>query len=165
MIRWALYLPIMLVFGMISKALAPILPAFREDRHGPIDNNHGTAIEPRLPKWLAWFDTDDNSLYGDHGWKTKHTKDHTSYWGMVGWLLRNGGHGFNYKVIGCRAKPMPERKSGEYFWKRDDGYWLYRRFFKLTETRFVEVFLGWNLYGTVESRNKYVFQIRIKTEI
>ena len=54
------------------------------------------AVEPRLPTWLAWFDTPDNSLLGDNNWKATHNGD---YWSMVQWLYRNSLYGFKWGPI------------------------------------------------------------------
>ena len=65
MIRWLFYLLALVVMTIVAWIVTPILPAFAKPRLGPIDNNHGQAVEPRLPLWLAWFDTPDNSLLGE----------------------------------------------------------------------------------------------------
>lgn len=150
----------MVLVGVLKYPLALIAPLFARPLYGAIENNNGKAVEPRLPDWLSWFGTDDNSLYGDTGHKLR-VGDYKSYFGMVQWLWRNGFHGFNYRVIGCPAMPMPERQPGEYFWKREDGYWLYRRFIPVG-SKTLELFVGWNLYGVVHGRCKYVCSARIK---
>lgn len=88
-------------FYVLAMLLAPVLPLFAEWRDGPADNANATAVEPRLPRWLFWFDTSyDNSLWGDHGWRTKHCPDHwRNYWGMVQWLWRNAACGFAWSVL------------------------------------------------------------------
>lgn len=167
MIRWLLRLPLMLAFGLLTFILSPILPAFREDRLGPTLNGNSMGVEPRLPRWLSLFDTTDNSLWGDRGWRTEHCPEYRSYFGMVRWLWRNGGHNFNYRVLGAPDNELwrycTTRLPGEYYWKRSDGYWLYRRYFDLFAGRRLEVFLGWNLFGVVHGRCKLVCQIRIRS--
>lgn len=93
-------LVVYLAFFIIAMSLAPILPIFAQMRSGPVNNQGGVAIEPRLPAWLFWFDTStDNSLWGDAGWRTKHCPDHwDSYWGMVLWLWRNPACGYAWSV-------------------------------------------------------------------
>ncbi len=160
MLRWLSYFPVMVLVGILKYPLALIAPLFAVVREGQIDNNNGWAVEPRLPGWLSLLGTDDNSLYGDAGHKER-VGNYKSYFGMVRWLWRNGFHNFNYTVLGCIALPMPERKEGECYWKREDGYWLYRRYIPVGP-KTLELFLGWNLYGAVNGRNKYVCSIRIK---
>ena len=101
MIRYISLLCIYIPFYLLAILLAPLLPLFAEMRDGPIDNNNGYGVEPRLPKWLSWFDTGyDNSLWGDQGWRTKHCPRHwQTYFGMVLWLCRNPAAGFCWKVL------------------------------------------------------------------
>lgn len=101
MFRYLALLIAYLLFFIISMLMAPVLPLFASLRDGPADNANKRAIEPRLPRWLFWFDTStDNSLWGDTGWRTKHCQDHwDTYWGMVQWLWRNPACGFSWSVI------------------------------------------------------------------
>ena len=161
MIRWLCYFPVMILVGVMKYPLALIAPLFATMQEGLVDNNNGVAVEPRLPRWLSFFQTDDNSLWGDAGHKAR-VGDYKSYFGMVQWLWRNGFHNFNYTVLGCPALPMPERTDDVWYWKRPDGYWLYRRFIPITYGKKLELFLGWNLYGVVNGRCKYVFSVRLK---
>lgn len=80
-------------FLAVSMIAAPFLVAFFEMREGPCDNGAARELEPRLPEWLRWFMTPDNSLLGDTGWRTLHCADYWSYGGMVRWLWRNPAYG------------------------------------------------------------------------
>lgn len=99
--KYLLLLCIYIPFYLLAMLIAPILPLFAELRNGPIDNNNGYGVEPRLPTWLSWFDTSyDNGLWGDHGWRTKHCPKYwQSYLGMVLWLWRNPAAGFCWSVL------------------------------------------------------------------
>lgn len=101
MIRYLFLLCIYIPFYLLAMLVAPVLPLFSELRNGPIDNSNGEGVEPRLPGWLFWFDTStDNSLWGDHGWQTKHCQRYwNTYWGMVLWLWRNPAAGFCWSVL------------------------------------------------------------------
>lgn len=158
MIRYILSVLAMLLFAILNLIVAPILPAFRVSRLGPVDNNNDLRVEPRLPDWLAWFDTSDNSLYGDGGWRTEHCPYYASYFGMVRWLWRNGGHNFNYDVLGCDTGVVTQVTP--YFAHNERGFWLFRRFYRLWEGRYLEVFLGWNLG---DGRCKITCQLRGRT--
>jgi hypothetical protein len=68
MIRFLIYLVAEQLFNIVAMLLAPILPAFASMQDGRSDNSHCRAVEPRLPRWLSWFMTLDNSLWGDVGW-------------------------------------------------------------------------------------------------
>lgn len=96
MIFYLINLMIYVVVFPLGLALAPILPLFAENRDGKVNNGNDTAIEPRLPTWLSWFDTSyDNSLWGDNGWRTEHhPDDYKTYQAMVRWLWRNCACGF-----------------------------------------------------------------------
>ena len=113
MIRYLLLLCIYIPFYLLAMLVAPVLPLFAELRNGPIDNNNGFGVEPRLQTWLSWFDTSyDNGLWGDHGWRTTHCPKYwQSYLGMVLWLWRNPAAGFCWQVL---SKPI-------YF---DDCFWF-----------------------------------------
>ena len=94
---WFLMLPLEIAFTLLALILAPVLPLFARDEYGFSDNANAMRTEPRLPSWLSWFMTPDNSLYGDAGWRTEHCPDHwQDYWGMVQWLWRNSAYGFNW---------------------------------------------------------------------
>src|SRR5690348_11755674 len=82
--RYFLYLSIYLVMQVFAWVVTPALPLFARPRWGLIDNANRAGIEPRLPLWLAWFDTPDNSLLGDNKWVIGHPK--ATYWTMVAWL-------------------------------------------------------------------------------
>lgn len=99
---WLAFLPLQILFTLLALLLAPILPAFARPVLGPCDNNNAQRVEPRLPGWLSWFMTPDNSLWGDGGWRTEHCPDHwQDYWGMVQWLWRNSAYGFDWNGPLC----------------------------------------------------------------
>lgn len=105
MIRYLFLLCIYIPFYLLAMLLAPVLPLFATLRNGPIDNANTYGVEPRLPAWLFWFDTStDNSLWGDHGWRTKHCPTYwQSYIGMVLWLWRNPAAGFCWSVLSRKS--------------------------------------------------------------
>jgi hypothetical protein len=86
---------------LIALLLARLIVMAAKPRFGLVNNAKTAGIEPRLPAWLSWFDTPDNSLYGDEGWRTKHCPD---AWrtpaGMAAWLRRNPALGFCWKTLG-----------------------------------------------------------------
>ena len=123
---------------IIALAATPFLPLFAVSRLGYSDNNKYQRIEPRLPLWLAWFDTPDNSLRGDERWDREHT---FGYLSMVGWLLRNRTYGFNWTVLS-----LPEGHPEAWQYKRN---WKYLR-----------VNLGWMLDNP--EHGKLMFQLSIR---
>ena len=125
----------------------------------------------RLPNWLSWFATPDNSADGDFGWQTEHWRWRHNlprrlarYVGRVGWLWRNLGHGFDtaaggvtvpvmagYRVGGDEFVSNRPLRNGWVFrrvWARDDliafqfyGVWAWSERFCL------RVNLGWKIWG------------------
>ena len=92
MIRWLLFLPAKLLMTLAAMIFAGHMVRQAERRFGPLDNDNRFGIEPRLPvKWWR-FDTPDNSLWGDTGWRTTA--------GMAAWLRRNPALGFCWMALG-----------------------------------------------------------------
>lgn len=92
--RWPLYLIADLAMLVIAYCLAPVLPLF-------------VIGKPVLPRWLSWFETPDNPLDGDNGWRYEHWQWRYKlpswlaiYIGRVGWLWRNPAYGFDIQVLG-----------------------------------------------------------------
>lgn len=151
-LQWLLYLPLHLLVTIARYPLAPIAVVFfatndKRQLHFPFD----------------WLETIDNDLSGDSGWRTKHIKpgsDPLSTWNRIRWLWRNGGNRFNHMTIGClddfeyRRPWQGINKNDTHFWSRPDGYWLWRSFTPLFG-RFLEVFIGWHLFGPHVDCNKY----------
>lgn len=100
-LRWIVMIPLSYAFTLLAFIVGPLLPLFAQMRDGPADNANKTAIEPRLPGWLFWFDTTtDNGLWGDAGWRTLHCPKYWgTYLGMVGWLWRNPACGFCWGAL------------------------------------------------------------------
>lgn len=100
-IKYILLLPLNLIAPVINLLLAPIVVLFSNDGW--------------LPKWLSWFQTPDNSLDGDSGWKNEHrlwrdkpdveTSRFKVYVNRVLWLYRNPMYGFDHDVLGATFSP------------------------------------------------------------
>ena len=115
--KWDFLVIADLLMTLAAWALAPFLPAFASVTLGPCDNATTQANEPRLPSWLSWFQTPDNSLLGDGAWKRMepgHWPWRASlaswprlqfYVGAVGWLWRNAAYGFAAAILGARIQP------------------------------------------------------------
>lgn len=136
--RYFLYLLIYIPFLFLAFTLSPVLILFKQDRLGYCNNNTYTGVEPRLPSYLSWFMTPDNSLWGDDGWKNVHCPNYKSYWGMVKWLYRNPAYGFATSLLS-----MPVTTSG--LWQ------------KRLECKF-----GWQLENPQNGRVMYLLSIRFK---
>jgi hypothetical protein len=169
-LKWALMVPISLFLTVISFPLALILPFFAKDGW--------------LPKWLNWFQTPDNSLYGDDGWKTEHWMWRyklptflATYVGIVGWLWRNPAYGFgcvymtgipivatflgNEKV---NDSPLFEGRIIVYSQNLFQFVWCK----KITSTKCLYFVFGWNIKGLINDHATkhiatYAFSPRVST--
>jgi len=77
---------------ILTFPLALILPLFATKQMGWVNNATEQAIGPRLPKWLSWFQTWDNSLDGDKTFQQLFPEK--NWWTRVHWLWRNPFYGF-----------------------------------------------------------------------
>ena len=97
MISYILLVPVSLLLTLIAVIIAPILPLFASNVAGMVDNGTSVRLEPRLPKWLSWFQTPDNSLNGD---ATFESLNPPCYWSQVKWLWRNPAYSFGLQILG-----------------------------------------------------------------
>jgi len=97
MISYILLVPVSLLLTLIAVIIAPILPLFASNVSGMVDNGTSVRLEPRLPKWLSWFQTPDNSLNGD---ATFESLNPPCYWSQVKWLWRNPAYSFGIQILG-----------------------------------------------------------------
>ena len=100
-IKWGLMVPVMLLVTVLTLPLAPILALLVHKREGHLDNNTRQGEGYYLFDWLSWFQTPDNSIDGDQGWREEHWQWRyklpaplATYVGRIGWLWRNPGYGF-----------------------------------------------------------------------
>ena len=91
MILYPFLVIINLIGTILTFPLALLIVLFAKDKMGWVNNATAKAIGPRLPKWLNWFQTWDNSLDGDITFVTTHKP---SWWSKVQWLWRNPFYGF-----------------------------------------------------------------------
>ena len=169
-LKWALMVPVSLLLTVISFPLALVLPFF--------------AKNGWLPKWLWWFQTPDNSLYGDDGWKTEHWVWRyklpailATYVGMVGWLWRNPAYGFGVVYMTgdpiiatflgnerVNDDPLSEGKITVYSQDLFQFVWCK----KISSTKCLYFVFGWNIKGLINSHETkhiatYAFSPRIST--
>lgn len=157
--------PISLLLTLIALVLAPILPLFAEDRMGWCDNHRYEAVEPRLPEWMNWFMTPDNSLYGDHTFLTLNGE---GYWSKVKWLCRNPAYAFAIRYIDTKTNDTVV--VGDDSIKDNDGAkagWCFVRcagLFQFTwvnpigYSRCIYVNFGWNIRGTLHQEKTVSYQ-------
>ena len=96
--RWFILLPFSQLFLILAVLVTPILPLF-------------ASKEGWLPRWLWWFQTPDEPLDGDNGFKTEHATFKGEVTGLkqyvnrCHWLWRNPAYGFDWQVLAYHPKP------------------------------------------------------------
>lgn len=177
--RWLILWPYWLLVTVVSFIASAVLPKFAKNVSGPIDNNNGTAIEPRLVGWLSLFQTPDNSLLGDNTYKRLNDG---GYWSQVRWLMRNPACGFKESFplvanIHCLDsvsvygnKDIRDGDKGVSGWclTRVDKYWSLLLIYPITSSMAMHFTFGWELKTYAEdstrlldqSKAQYVFSPR-----
>ena len=156
---YAIYLvlvPISLLLTLIAIILAPVMPLFAKDAVGWLDNGLKFGVGPRLPKWLGWFMTPDNSLDGD---ATFEKLNPPSYWSKVKWLWRNPAYAFALEYL---HSPYETTVKGDPTIKDNDnakkgwclvhanGLFQFTLVTPIGFSRCIYVNLGWNIRGLVD---------------
>lgn len=164
--RYVIYLLINFTFDVFATLIAPILPLFATVQLGNSDNNNARLYEPRLPKWLSWFQPSDNSLWGDKGWQTIHYPAYKSYLGQVLWLVRNSAYGLIYGPLSAKfdrigdiasvGNPRLDRRNpdhiGQWFEASYAGYFQWMKIIRVPFLkRSIYVNLGWLFDPFVEN--------------
>lgn len=170
MMRWILYLLLYIPVQLFAYLITPLLPLFATSRMGPIDNANAQANEPRLPNWLSWFMTPDNSLYGDANWKANNY--YTKHWAMVAWLYRNSLYGFKWNVlampiqteravVGDPAINHHTRTFGTLAIVQANGAWQYKRVMPFCG-KILVLNIGWLLDDVSQAKALFMFSPRLK---
>lgn len=169
-LKYILMVPLSLLLTIVAFPLALFLPLFAQDGW--------------LPKWLFWFQTPDNSLDGDDGWKTEHWQwryrlpsSLATYIGRVGWLLRNPAYG--YGCVRITGNPIQATYTGNKSVNDSPGVegtctvhagglfqfvWVKR----ITSAKCIYCNFGWNIKGTIDGNetehlSTFAFSPRIST--
>jgi hypothetical protein len=114
-----------------------------------------------LPKWLKWMQTNDNTLFGDDGWKNYHfiNGSNTSWWARTNWMWRNPMGSFAYDVMGVIPegwltvvgndkvgnRPLVE---GSCFAKCANA-WMVYYVKKVSDTKCIRIYLGYKLMTNI----------------
>lgn len=85
-----------LPMNILALLLAPVLPLFATNSYGWNDNHSKQGFGPRLPTWLNWFMTPDNSLDGDATFERLNGR---GYFSQVKWLCRNPAYSFALEYL------------------------------------------------------------------
>ena len=155
-ILYILLVPISLVLTLLALITAPVMPLFAKQIDGWLDNHSIWGIGPRLPTWLNWFMTPDNSLDGDATFQAINGR---SYWSKVKWLWRNPAYSFALRYI---ASPYTTEVLGDPTIKDNDnakkgwclvhanGLFQFTIVAPIGFSRCIYINLGWNVRGLVD---------------
>ena len=155
-ILYILLVPINFVITLLALITAPVMPLFAKQIDGWLDNHSIWGIGPRLPTWLNWFMTPDNSLDGDATFQTINGR---SYWSKVKWLWRNPAYSFALRYI---ASPYTTEVLGDPTIKDNDnakkgwclvhanGLFQFTLVAPIGFSRCIYINLGWNVRGLVD---------------
>lgn len=165
-LTWSLTAVAMVLATLLTYPLAFFLPGFIIYRQGKLDNNTKTGMGYYLPDWLSWFQTPDNSIDGDQGWREEHMQWRfkfpepiATYLGRVGWLWRNPAYGVGlaemipYERVVWISGDLKVNDSpfvaGHFQVETQDGRLFQYRLVKqipLTNL-YIYLNLGWNIRG------------------
>lgn len=156
-IIYLLLVPISLLLTLIALIIAPILPLFATPQDGWLDNHSTWGVGPRLPKWLNWFMTPDNSLDGD---ATFQQINGLSYWSKVKWLIRNPAYSFGLRYLSGvywtswqGDKTIKDNDNAKEGWCLVHANGLFQLVYVkriFSSSRCIYVNLGWNVRGLVD---------------
>jgi hypothetical protein len=157
-ILYPFYVALNLSMTLIAYIIAPILPLFAIQKNGWLDNHSVWGIGPRLPTWLNWFMTPDNSLDGD---RTFDQINGRSYWSKVKWLWRNPAYSVCLKYINTiqnqtfvkgddSIRDNDNAKAGWVF-VRCAGLFQFTWIAPIGNNRCFYFNIGWNIRGTLHT--------------
>ena len=157
---YALYLflvPLSLLLTLLAVLIAPVLPLLASNQEGWLDNHSSWGLGPRLPTWLSWFQTPDNSLDGDATFQTMFPPG--QWWSQVHWLWRNPCYAFAIRYL---TNPYYTQVSGDKTIKDNDnakagwclvhanGLFQFTLVAPIGYSRCIYINLGWNVRGLVD---------------
>jgi hypothetical protein len=154
---YLILVPISLLITVLAVLLSPILPIFASNQYGWLNNASAEGFGPRLPKWLGWFQTWDNSLDGD---ATFQAANPPSYISKIKWLIRNPAPSFALEVL---TPPYNATYKGDNSIKDNDnakagwllvnsnGLFQFAWIISIGFSRCIYINLGWNIRALVDS--------------
>lgn len=157
-ILYPFFVVLNLAMTVLAYIIAPILPLFATQQVGWCDNHSYQGIGPRLPNWLTWFQTPDNSLDGDASFLAINGY---GYWSQVKWLWRNPAYSVCLKYINTiensssvkgndSIKDNDNAKAGWVF-VRCAGLFQFTWIAPIGFSRCIYLNIGWNIRGTLHT--------------
>jgi hypothetical protein len=147
-----------LVADVVAYVAAPILGLLVDDRG-------------RLPRWLRWFETPDNTAFGDAGHRERWS-GRPLYPRFVAWFWRNKAYTFASEILGAKTRgPVTARGNpavgdrplveGWCLWRTPEGYWQLYVVRRWGLGFFMRMNLGWKLWDLPHEPNfgQYVFAV------
>ena len=153
---YAFLVPISLLITLVAVLLAPVMPIFTVQKEGWLDNHSTWGVGPRLPTWLNWFMTPDNSLDGD---ATFERLNPPSYWSKVKWLWRNPAYSFALRYLhnpyytivrGDKTIRDNDNAKAGWLWVYANGLFQFVFITPIGFNRCIYVNLGWNVRALVD---------------
>lgn len=153
---YILLVPISLLITLIAIIFAPVIPAFALQKDGWLDNHSILGIGPRLPTWLNWFMTPDNSLDGDNTFQKINGR---SYWAKVKWLWRNPAYSFALRYLSGvywtswqGDKTIKDNDNAKAGWclVHANGLFQFTSVTPIGFSRCIYINLGWNVRALVD---------------
>lgn len=169
--RYFLYLLAYIPIQLLTYLITPLLPLFAVIRYGKLDNANAEGMGYRLPLFLSWFDTPDNSLDGDSNFINKNIL-YPRYLRHLMWLYRNSLYGFkwsgmsmpvqNYWAATGNLKINYHTKEfGSFSIKQPNGAWQYK-LVKPFLGKILVLNFGWLLDDHSQKRALFLFSPRLK---
>ena len=155
---YLLLVPVSLLLTLVAVLLAPVMVLFAYPQNGWCDNHSYESIEPRLPKWLDWFMTPDNSLLGDATFYKAHMTG-SKYWNKVKWLWRNPAYSFGLRYLTAPYKTsvvgdptIKDNDNAKAGWclVHANGLFQFTSVTPIGFSRCIYVNLGWNIRALVD---------------
>jgi len=156
-ILYFILVPLSLLLTLLAVLIAPVLPLLASNQEGWLDNHSSWGLGPRLPTWLSWFQTPDNSLDGD---ATFEANNGISYWAKVKWLWRNPCYAFAiqylinpYYTIVKGDKTIKDNDNAKEGWciVQANGLFQFVLVRRIGSTsRAIYINVGWNIRGLVD---------------
>ena len=157
---YALYLllvPLSLLLTLLAVLIAPVLPLLASNQEGWLDNHSSWGLGPRLPTWLSWFQTPDNSLDGDATFQTMFPPG--QWWSQVHWLWRNPCYAFALRYLTPEYitsvngdKTIKDNDNAKAGWclVHANGLFQFTVVAPIGFSRCIYINLGWNVRGLVD---------------
>jgi hypothetical protein len=146
MIRLPRYLAsalLALFVTLVAYLIAPVLPLFAD-------------AEGNLPRWLHWFQTPDNPIWGDSSFASREAIGMSRYRRSVAWLWRNPAQGLDSWLgavypSGVRPKVCGNPRVSDVWgisgwcWVTLDGYFSFTAVMPIGFGRCITCGFGWRL--------------------